>query len=127
MSRETSHARNIGSPEGEVGIPPPGYRLPAALFLSAGGYHHHVGTNTWAGDAPSAGPDDAGLISWTLVVPTAEEAERVIHSLGDAGVDVRPEGAHGGGVAPDPWGTAVEVIAGSDRLSSAPTARRPLA
>lgn len=85
---------------------------PGALFLAAGGYHHHVGLNTWAGDAPPAGSEDAGLESWTLVLPTAEDVEEIAASLKDAGVDAREEGPHEGGVALDPWGTAVEVIAG---------------
>lgn len=90
---------------------------PGALFLSAGGYHHHVGTNTWAGHAPPTGPDDAGLMSWTLVVPSEDEAERLTNNVEDAGVDVGQEGPHGGRVALDPWGTAVELIANSDLVS----------
>ena len=33
---------------------------PGALFLSAGGYHHHLGTNTWAAGAPPAGETTRG-------------------------------------------------------------------
>lgn len=90
---------------------------PGALFLSAAGYHHHVGLNTWAGEAPPAGPDDAGLLSWTLVLPGVEDVESVTASLETSGVAVRREGSHDGGVALDPWGTAVELIAGSDLVS----------
>jgi catechol 2,3-dioxygenase len=47
-----------------------------AVFLSAGGYHHHLGGNTWnsqgAGQAP---PGTARLRSFTIVVPRAETAE----------------------------------------------------
>ena len=43
---------------------------PGALFLAAGGYHHHLGVNTWAGrGVPPAPPDAAGLIAWSLRVP----------------------------------------------------------
>jgi catechol 2,3-dioxygenase len=45
--------------------------LPGALFLAAGGYHHHVGTNEWARRASP--PNAAGLLEWTLRVP-AEDA-----------------------------------------------------
>ena len=39
------------------------WQYPGALFLSAGGYHHHLGVNTWAGrGAPSAGDTDARLV-----------------------------------------------------------------
>lgn len=92
------------------------WEYPGALFLSAGGYHHHVGVNVWAGEAGPAGPDDAGLLSWTLVLPSDEDVERITASLESAGSHVRREGAHGGGVALDPWGTAVEVIGKSQRL-----------
>lgn len=43
---------------------------PGARFFAAGGYHHHVGTNTWAGrGAPPPPPDAVGLRAFTLVVP----------------------------------------------------------
>jgi catechol 2,3-dioxygenase len=46
---------------------------PGALFLSAGGYHHHVGLNIWAGrGAPPPPPDSVGLLSFTLEIPNAE-------------------------------------------------------
>lgn len=44
---------------------------PGALFLSAGGYHHHIAVNTWAGGA-AAPKDGAGLISYRLEVPIKE-------------------------------------------------------
>jgi catechol 2,3-dioxygenase len=44
---------------------------PGALFLSVGGYHHHLAVNTWAGDrSPSA--NSIGLVSYRLEVPEAE-------------------------------------------------------
>ncbi len=43
---------------------------PGALFVAAGGYHHHIGLNIWAGQgAPPAPPDAAGLISFTVAIP----------------------------------------------------------
>jgi catechol 2,3-dioxygenase len=44
---------------------------PGALFFSAGGYHHHIATNTWGSPAP-APPDSTGLISYRIVVPVRE-------------------------------------------------------
>lgn len=44
---------------------------------AVGHVHLHVGMNTWAGEAPSTGPDDAGLMSWTLLVPEEEDAEQL--------------------------------------------------
>lgn len=83
---------------------------PGALFLAAGGYHHHLGTNTWAGGAPPAGPDDARLLEWEVVVPTDGEARQALDSLEAAGATVRREAA--GGASPDPWGTVVRIRAG---------------
>lgn len=83
------------------------WSYPGALFLSAGGYHHHVGVNTWAAGAPAPANDDARLIEWELVVPLPSDAAAALDSLEAAGVEV----ARGtdGGVARDPWGTAVHV------------------
>ena len=43
-----------------LGFDATAWSYPGALFLSAGGYHHHLGLNTWAGEnAPRPGDDDA--------------------------------------------------------------------
>jgi len=67
---------------------------PAAAFLSAGGYHHHLGANTWESrGAPPAPPGTAGLRRFTVVLPDTEELERVAERLG--GVEARdPSGNH---------------------------------
>ena len=57
--------------------------LSGALFISAGGYHHHIGMNTWESQGQSlAGEDVAGLDSFTIKLPDrsswAAAAERVI-------------------------------------------------
>lgn len=57
-----------------------------ALFVSAGGYHHHLGFNTWRGPNLSAPPDDAlGLRYFTVVVPNEDEMGRLEERLRDAG------------------------------------------
>ena len=82
------------------------WSYPGALFLSAGGYHHHLGLNTWAGpDARAAGEDDARLLEWELVVPSASDGEAAARSLVDAGF-----AADGDGRAADPWGTTLRII-----------------
>lgn len=78
-----------------------------ALFLSAGGYHHHLGTNTWAARAPRATQDDARLLEWEILVPTrgdALEAARSMEARGSESSVERP-----GFTAVDPWGTPVRV------------------
>ena len=67
------------------------WSYPGALFFSAGGYHHHVGANTWAGDAPHAGPDDARLLEWELVLPARADITAVAANAASAGYNVRPQ------------------------------------
>jgi catechol 2,3-dioxygenase len=84
------------------------WSYPGALFLSAGGYHHHLGTNTWSpGPAPAA--DEARLLEWDLLVPSPDDADGVKRSLQDAGCTV--EESTDGVAAADPWGTRVRVRA----------------
>ncbi|MFM8558250.1 MAG: hypothetical protein ACKOC6_01370, partial [bacterium] len=98
-----------------LGFEPTTRRFPGALFVAAGGYHHHVGLNTWAAHAPVAGPQDAGLDSWTLVLASAEEVRTTAERLAASGVEVRdvPDGFE----ATDPWGVEVRIVAGADRRS----------
>lgn len=82
---------------------------PGALFLSAGGYHHHLGTNTWAKGAQPATDADARLIEWEVLVPSSSDAAAALASLAQSGVAV--ERAADGGTARDPWGTPLRVRA----------------
>lgn len=84
------------------------WAYPGALFLSAGGYHHHLGTNTWAARAPIAAEGDARLLDWDVVVPAAD-VDAVADNLARSGRTV--ERSERGIVARDPWGTAVRLIA----------------
>jgi catechol 2,3-dioxygenase len=85
------------------------WSYPGALFLSAGGYHHHLGVNTWAAGAARAGEDDARLLEWQVVLPTMKEVVDAIGSLSAAGHATFRETASGG--AFDPWGTIVRFVA----------------
>lgn len=84
---------------------------PGALFLSAGGYHHHLGLNTWARGGP-AGEGEARLVEWEVVVPTLADAEGVVERLAAAGY-ATTEAGDGAWRAGDPWDTVVRVQAGS--------------
>ncbi|HSJ17964.1 MAG TPA: VOC family protein, partial [Solirubrobacterales bacterium] len=85
---------------------------PGALFLSAGGYHHHVGLNTWAGEgAPSPPRGSRGLRWFELVVPDAAELERIERALRDAGADVAADA--GRLVTADPSDNGVLIRAAS--------------
>jgi catechol 2,3-dioxygenase len=58
---------------GRLGLDVTARNYPGALFLSAGGYHHHVGTNTWNGKgAPPPPPGALGLRSFEIVTPGGE-------------------------------------------------------
>jgi catechol 2,3-dioxygenase len=89
------------------------WSYPSALFLSAGGYHHHLGVNTWAGaTAASPGEGDARLLEWEIIVPGVGDVEAAGRSLEAAGYGiVRGEG---GWLASDPWGTALRLRAVRD-------------
>jgi catechol 2,3-dioxygenase len=86
------------------------WSYPGALFLSAGGYHHHLGTNTWAAGAPSAGENDARLLDWEIVVPAAADSDAAARSLEGAGYTVTRERG-GAWTAADPWGTRLRIVA----------------
>jgi catechol 2,3-dioxygenase len=75
--------------------------------MSAGGYHHHLATNIWS-PRPSAGEDEARLLEWELIVPSAEEAARVGRRVAEAGYVATDLGSSW--TAADPWGTRVSIV-----------------
>lgn len=84
------------------------WSYPGALFLSAGGYHHHLGTNVWA-PGPSPSPDHAQLLEWELIVPRAEDVTAVAHNLQRAGY--QSDNTQNDLITADPWGTRIRVRA----------------
>ena len=89
------------------------WNYPGALFMSAGGYHHHLGTNTWAVGAPRAEAQDARLLEWEVIVPTTEAAAAAAQSLTSGGHAV--ERAGDDWRAADPWGTHLRIVAHATR------------
>jgi catechol 2,3-dioxygenase len=89
------------------------WSYPGALFLAAGGYHHHLGTNTWAAGAAPAGDADAKLLEWTIELPDAESVAAAGRSLAEAGYPSETV-ADGQIVTRDPWGTAIRICAHHD-------------
>ena len=85
------------------------WSYPGALFMSAGGYHHHVAVNTWAAGAPIATDDDARLLEWNLVVPASGDVQAVAASIANAGFAVEPE--NNAMIASDPWGIRLRLSA----------------
>ena len=89
-----------------LGLDPTVWSYPGALFLSAGGYHHHLGVNTWAGeDAEPAAEHDARLLEWEVLLPDRTDVALAATRLEAAGHAVR-RSANGVRVD-DPWGTTV--------------------
>lgn len=93
------------------------WRYPGALFLGAGGYHHHLGTNLWAGsDARPPQDGDARLTEWTIELPSVGDVVGATHSIRTAGHEaheIRP----GEMLTQDPWGTRIRLRTLSDEVS----------
>lgn len=89
-----------------------------AAFLSAGGYHHHLGLNTWAGQGAPAPPrGTTGLYHLAILYPNRRELARALRRLLEAGYPL--EGASDHGVSEalylrDPDGNGVELYADRD-------------
>ncbi|HEV7595120.1 MAG TPA: VOC family protein [Gemmatimonadaceae bacterium] len=84
------------------------WSYPGALFLSAGGYHHHLGTNTWAKGAPAATDADARLLEWEIVVPTKKDADQAAQHVVAASHPAKAE--NGEWILTDPWGTSLRLV-----------------
>ncbi len=70
-------------------------------FVSAGGYHHHIGLNTWQGEgAPAPAPDSLGLRYFSVVLPDRGELERVLQRVRDAALPI--EATDAGAFVRDP-------------------------
>ena len=89
------------------------WSYPGALFLGAGGYHHHLGTNIWAGPgAMPPSPEDAQLLEWTIDLPHAQAMAAASRSLARAGAaadEVVRSGPQRSVLTRDPWGTSIRL------------------
>ena len=85
----------------------------SAAFLSAGGYHHHIGLNTWEsrGGSPPA-PGATGLYHFAILYPSRVELARALQRLLDYGVALDGASDHGVSEAiylRDPDGNGIEI------------------
>jgi len=84
-----------------------------ATFLSAGGYHHHIGLNTWAGvAAPAPAPGTTGLYHFAILFPDRRALAAAVRRVVQAGIPL--EGASDHGVSEaiylrDPDGNGIEL------------------
>ena len=69
---------------------------PQAAFISAGGYHHHIGLNTWesAGGKPPA-PGTTGLYHVAILYPTRAKLADALRRLIEAGIQLDGASDHG--------------------------------
>ena len=96
---------------------------PGALFVAAGGYHHHIGLNTWhsAGASPPP-PGSIGLRSFEVELPDEQELRAVLERVQAARIAIEQTGA--GPLVRDPSGNAVIlVVASGPQAASAQKSR----
>ena len=83
---------------------------PAAAFLSAGGYHHHVGANVWESRGASPAPPGAATLRHaTIVAPDAAERDRLAAAVADTGQE--PQAGEDGLLVRDPSGNTLLLTA----------------
>ena len=84
-----------------------------AVFLSAGGYHHHIGLNTWAGrGAPRPASGTTGLYHFAILYPDRAALAAAVRRVRDHGVALEGAADHGVSEAVylrDPDGNGVEL------------------
>jgi catechol 2,3-dioxygenase len=84
-----------------------------AIFVSAGGYHHHIGLNTWySKNAPPAPKNAAGLFHTAIVYPTRKDLAVILKRLIEAKYPLTGASDHGVSQAlylDDPDGNGVEL------------------
>ncbi len=100
--------------------------LPTAIFMSAGGYHHHLGANVWNGvGVPPAAADAVGLHSWSIVVPDEPAIDAVVERAARAGYAQAVQSSSAAVVLRDPSGTAVEIETEAARSEAPAAVLRP--
>ncbi|NLT07733.1 MAG: VOC family protein [Solirubrobacterales bacterium] len=92
---------------GVLGLDVTARGYPGALFLAAGGYHHHVGANTWRRSAGPPPAGAAGLRWFELTLPTDAARDAAADALAASGVAVQRD--RGAVVARDPAGIALRL------------------
>ncbi|HYF53516.1 MAG TPA: VOC family protein [Salinarimonas sp.] len=90
------------------------FDLGTGAFMSAGGYHHHLGANTWRGQGvPAMPPNTVGLRELRIYLPTAADVEAARARLTAGGVATAPAGQTAFTTA-DPWGIPLHVAVDPD-------------
>jgi catechol 2,3-dioxygenase len=83
-------------------------QMPSALFMSAGGYHHHIGANVWHSRGARPAPDNSVKLSYyTIELPSSEARQDVLNRLNAAGIEIQSE--QDGPVVTDPSGIQIRL------------------
>ena len=87
----------------------------SAVFLSAGGYHHHIGLNTWSGKNATPAPlGHTGMYHVAFLYPSRKELARILKHIIDSGYSIEGVADHGVSEAiylRDPDNNGVEIYA----------------
>jgi catechol 2,3-dioxygenase len=83
-------------------------QMPSALFMSAGGYHHHIGANVWhSRGGEIAPPESARLVYFTVNLPDSAAMDEVLNRLETAGVEF--DSPEDGAEVQDPSGILIRL------------------
>ena len=86
--------------------------MPTALFMSAGGYHHHIGMNVWESNGGRPTPENsAGLREFSISLPDQAELDRLTHQIEAAGIAVEHSGDSA--LVIDPFQTRIKLVLAS--------------
>ncbi len=80
-------------------------KLPGALFVSVGGYHHHIGLNTWSSLNSGKKRDSLGLQKFEFTLPQKEDLEQLRERLARSGLEFREEKSSL--LVADPWNNQI--------------------
>jgi catechol 2,3-dioxygenase len=91
----------------------PDFGLPGAAFLSAGGYHHHIGLNTWQSEGGTSPPEGhTGLYHFAILYPDRCELARAVARFFEHAYPIGGAEGHGATVSvniSDPDGNGIEL------------------
>ena len=83
--------------------------MPSALFMSAGGYHHHIGMNVWESNGGKPTPENsAGLREFSISLPDPAELDRLTKQIETAGIPVERNGDSA--LVLDPFQTRIKLV-----------------
>ena len=86
--------------------------MPTALFLSAGGYHHHIGMNVWESNGGKPTPENsAGLREFSISLPDQAQLDRLTVQIEAAGIPV--ERSDDSALVLDPFETRIKLVLAS--------------